>query len=311
MVKSKKGFIVLGIAFVVIIGAAITLINSKIEENTKKQEIIPETKNAESNLKTYKNEALSDALFRAVESGNFSEVKSLIEKGADVNATSDGGEVTPLIIAIRKQFLEIVSLLLKSGADANFRAKDLGSGTAIVEASITGNNDIVKEVLKVKNLTTIDEALFYAAKDGYSEIVKILINAGANVNFSEGMFGNTSLIIADDNLEIVKILINAGVDVNAKDRKGNTALMYAASNGKNAIVLELINAGADVNIKNEYGQTVLMVTSSAGNLEIVKALIGAGADINAMDVDGRTALTEAKTPEIIEALVKAGASSSE
>lgn len=58
-------------------------------------------------------------LMNAVRAGNIDKVKALIAAGADVDARCDGGEISPLGLAIDKRNLEMVRLLLDKGADAN------------------------------------------------------------------------------------------------------------------------------------------------------------------------------------------------
>ena len=61
--------------------------------------------------------------------------------------------------------------------------------------------------------------------------------------------------------------------------------------------------------QNAYGQTGLMIASSHGHLNVVEYLIRREADVNIKDDSGKTALDYAKTPEIREVLIKAGAKS--
>jgi len=51
-------------------------------------------------------------------------------------------------------------------------------------------------------------------------------------------------------IEIVRELINRGADINAKANDGYTALIEASANGRIEVVRELINRGADINAKN-------------------------------------------------------------
>ncbi len=74
-------------------------------------------------------------------------------------------------------------------------------------------------------------ALANAAVYGKLERVKTLIEKeGVDVNARETQtkIGGTALILAaeEGHLEVVKYLINKGADINAKADNGNTALMY-------------------------------------------------------------------------------------
>ena len=157
-------------------------------------------------------------------------------------------------------------------------------------------------------------ALLWASRNGHTEIVEMLINAGADVNAKNNDY-TTALMDASTkrHTEVVRMLIDAGADVNAKNDFSNTALMIASGYYRNdnpEIVRILIQGGADVNAKNDFGSTALMKASQEGHTEIVSMLIDAGADINAKNDYGSTALTLARNPghtEIEEILKQAGA----
>lgn len=50
--------------------------------------------------------------------------------------------------------------------------------------------------------------------------------------------------------ENARLLVDSGASVNAADRHGRTALMEAAANGKEVVVVMLLSYGADVNAKD-------------------------------------------------------------
>jgi len=96
----------------------------------------------------------------------------------------------------------------------------------------------------------------------------------------EGGDGDTPLMIASDNghLDIVKLLVERGADVNARDFCGDTALAYAARKDHNKIVKYLIEAGADAQTQNKYKFTPLDYAVRTLNLESQKYLIRAGGE---------------------------------
>ena len=66
--------------------------------------------------------------------------------------------------------------------------------------------------------------------------------------------------------DIVKLLIDHGANVNAKSSVGNTALTYACCGGYEDVVKILLDAGADVEHQNENGHTPLMEAASCGHV---------------------------------------------
>lgn len=85
--------------------------------------------------------------------------------------------------------------------------------------------------------------------------------------------------------ELVKLLIEAGADVDALAEGGITPLMNAAAEGHDAIVAALLAAGAEVNRQSEEQVTALMETTS---VRIAKRLLEAGADPDLTDYRGYT-----------------------
>ena len=111
-------------------------------------------------------------------------------------------------------------------------------------------------------------ALICAAKKGYLEAVKALIEAGAHLSWEALMFAAEY-----GHVDIINYLIKAGDDLQA-ERKG-WALMLAAKNGHVEAVNALIRAGAS--LKNPDGWTALMYAEEKGHAEVINALIEAGA----------------------------------
>jgi ankyrin repeat protein len=92
---------------------------------------------------------------------------------------------------------------------------------------------------------TTQSHLMLAARDGKTDTVKALIEAGADVNAKDRQ-GKTALVVASEkgHLDSVKILLDNGADVNAKTKDGCTALMFAENIGHREVVRILKEAGA-------------------------------------------------------------------
>jgi ankyrin repeat protein len=207
-------------------------------------------------------------------------VKLLIEKGADVNVTTQYG-LTPIIVACNSENLEIAKLLIEKGANVN------------------AANHIGKTALH----TALDSC--------DREIVDFLIDNGADVNVTT-KYGTTPLIISIKKCEreTITLLIKKGADVNAAEKDGMTALLYATKDGLQSVSRDLIENGANVNAVEKDGWTALMWACEKANLELVKILIGGGADINAKNAYNFTPLIIASKEghlEVVKELCEKGA----
>jgi len=147
-------------------------------------------------------------------------------------------------------------------------------------------------------------ALYKAAGEGRTDIVRYLIAHGANVNYRGSEWGHTPLSEAatrgfDD---VVEILLKAGADAKVKDRSGYTAFSVAVLNGQFDMA-ELLLKYSDVNGADSYGNTWLMAATTTGETEAIRWLVGKGADVNKvsqLEYGGRTALVDAAEVGAVE-----------
>jgi len=162
--------------------------------------------------------------------GCYQVAKLLIDNGANVNAVGNNG-VTPLHRAAQGGYLDVAKLLIEHGADVNSFDKYNGS---------VGTFDIAGRIMDIAISFCSDE-----------EIVKLLLGSGAKLN-------NTELhsAAAKGDAELTKLFVEYGVDFNAVDKKGHTALYYAAKYGYKSVAEVLIAAGADESaiVETNYGK---------------------------------------------------------
>ena len=141
--------------------------------------------------------------------------------------------------------------------------------------------------------------------DGNADAVKLFLTAGMPVETADALRQAVDMGKAN----VVKLLLEHGADKNGKDSFGQSLAMTAASNHHADVLAMLIKAGADINAPNQYRITPLAVAAEQGHLDLVNMLVAAGAKVNARDTSGGTALSVAILrgyKEIVEALIAAG-----
>ena len=140
--------------------------------------------------------------------------------------------------------------------------------------SFTTQSDNIKE-----------RVLYHAVVIQHDKCLKVLLQAGANVNLTDD-FCFTPLMRAakDGYIDGVQSLIQAGADVNKRNKDDCTALILAGFAGHYECVELLLNAGGDVNARgtsrNTNSKTALHAAVSSNNIRFVELLINSGADVN-------------------------------
>ena len=242
-------------------------------------------------------------LVDAVKARDFKTAQSLLHEKVDVNTTQPDGS-SALAWAAHWDDLNTADILIRADADANI-ANDYG---------IT--------------------PLMLACTNGSSNLVQKLLEARANPNAAQWM-GITPLMICSrsGSVEAAKFLLTHGANVNAKDiRRGQTALMWAASRQHVEVARLLTEYGADANAKTQIpndftqrqfitygvqrrdptrpdkirendvhpdptgssgGFTALMFAARQGDVDMARVLVAAGADVSDYSAEYGSALVVA------------------
>ncbi len=182
------------------------------------------------------------------------------------------------------------------------RAVESGN-VAALRAAITAGADV--ETLMPQNPRGTDSPLHVACGHGQVEIVRILLEAGADPMSDDGSGETPAMTMlaggATDSsrLECLELLLaQDAFDPNHQDIDGRTALHSAVDYAGLAFVKTLLEHGADPNLQSAIGWTALHSVADRynenGGADIAKLLFAAGADPCILTIDGRTALDIAK-----------------
>ncbi|MBO7642394.1 MAG: ankyrin repeat domain-containing protein [Alphaproteobacteria bacterium] len=271
-------------------------------ENLSKEELLKVTANLQQKVEkhesvlaevldktihTEKEEVLKeryDQLIAAVKSRNIEKLKSLIDQNIDVDETVYGKFATSLTIAGQEGNKDVAEFLLNNGANLQKSPK------ALIYAVQNGKTDLVKLLLeRGADSNVIDDngcsMLSIALKEGHLEIVKLFLSDSDNRPTLDLLYaGKYKKPMSEDDIIKVKEKLISFKHYDSPDKFGKTPLMYAISSKK---------------------------ISDEDRIEIVRFLLKKKkVTINHFDDGGRTALTYAKSlkkNEIVKLLEDAGA----
>jgi hypothetical protein len=151
-------------------------------------------------------QGVNEDLLNAAKRGDAAAVKSLLAKGADVNAKTRYNQ-TPLMLAAQQGHLEIVKTLLAAGADVDVTDTFYKSVTALSAAADKGHAEIVKLLLE-KGAKTKETALNIGAQRGHAPVVKVALGAGGLSQ--EALDRALGFVDEAENKEIAETLKKAG-----------------------------------------------------------------------------------------------------
>lgn len=218
-------------------------------------------------------------LCAAIYPDNYELVEYLIEHGAKVNMADYDGE-TELFNVDSCKDLRIPLLLLKKGADVNYRNK-IGL-TPLLEAAVFARRDLIDLYMKYK-------PNFKAVTNDGDNMIHLMIRGSLphSVSFPHHLEGVVGKGFDEDLLRFLK---KKKVPINGKNKRGETPFMLGCKNEFDTTeYLEMfIRNGAKINEKDNDGANCLFYCLTKH--QKLKYLIEHGADVNVRNKDGDTAL---------------------
>ena len=258
------------------------------ERKTNVQEVVEMLRTAQ--------KARIDRVFLGIcAEGTAKDVNQALEFGANIGAKDDQDMTTLMYAAKSNADPAVMKVLLDAAAAFN---KDIRN--ILQKVDVNAGNKEGKTVL------------MFAAESNSSDVVQVLLKAGADVNAKDKQDRTVLIwaVVGKAKPEVISMLLDVGADINVKDKQNMTPLMFAVKNNSSEIVQVLLDAGANVSAGNRDGVVALMWAVKNSNLEVVQALLNAGAKADVSDEKGITPLmlaVEKNSPEIMQVLLNAGA----
>ena len=228
----------------------------------------------------------------AAENGNAAVARMLLDAGADPNAAMRGGE-TALMTAARAGDAATVRALLARGADPNAR-DDFRGQTALMWAAARNNAAAVHALAELG--ADVDARTETAARPA----------GGNRLFYAPPPTGFTALTFAarGGHLDALRVLLEAGADVNDSLSDGQSALVVAVANANWALADYMLDRGADPNLAGAgwnalhqlvrtrrmntgFGFPGPIPTGAVDSIDVLRKMIAMGGDVDArMTVNG-------------------------
>ena len=250
-------------------------------------------------------------------------LRALIQAGADVNWKDDSGN-TPLSMAVDGRQVGAVRILLAAGANAAVRDRNGYSPLRLVTNQFYQPEEPLLQQIAVSLLQSSSEIdaedagrlLNRCAQEGWADVASLVVQRGFNV---KGDVGDKTLQDAAKSgyPNVMRVLLEAGAGPDANDPNTQTPLQLALGtvdsaridpNTRLEMVELLVSKGAKVNLKlNPYLSSQqpigIAVTYLPGeNLKIVEFLLAHGAVVTPDLID----LARLKNPpDVVALLLKA------
>ena len=260
------------------------------------------------------------ALFLASAYGHCEIVALLLEKGFPHNLVHYGEySAGSIVFACKRGHCEVVKLLLGNGADVDsaidhdhffnllwefdwlsFMPKDVGLSAmfddapsmhklALVGAASHGHTEIVRLLLDKGAQVGLHSAVTSAIQGGFREVVEIFIERYTEKDLL-GSDGCSPLMCAIryECYEMAKfllekdaeLLLERGAQIDLQDRDGMSALMFTAKDGLFDMAKMLLEKGAQIDMQDKSGRSAVIIASEYQHWGVGKMLIERGAEVD-------------------------------
>jgi ankyrin repeat protein len=225
-------------------------------------------------------------------------VKFFLNLGVLTDARANEDQSTPLHYACSQGFVEVAQTLVEHGADKN--ATSAKGFTPLTYAAQGGHVQVAVMLLKHGALVSPPSlpcsALHLAAQKGFTEMTQLLVQNGANLEYKDHQ-GATPLGLGAFFGQVgpCSVLIQAGA------RERGFALLIAVQQNHEALVRVMFDLGAEKEYRDPNGWNALHFAAYLGRVSILQLLLSRGAKLDQVTAKGLTALQLAKQQGCTEA----------
>lgn len=254
-------------------------------------------------------------LMDAIKKGRLKKANALLKINKKLNFIYNKGKYkneTPLKLAVKKNYHDMVRFFIKKGANTNFKDKDGATALCFVHdlrmAKLLVSNGAKINISIKKGYLKGWTALHFAVSKNQVKVSRYLLNKGANPT-SLSNWGESPLHIAVSvgNVKLFKILYNKKLRNHLKGYYGNS-IMHLVTEPSMAKLLKSL--GFSIKKANKNKMLPIHLASELGELKMVQYFINAASPLNKKNKDGKTALDLTKSRKAARLLKRAGAKNS-
>ncbi len=202
--------------------------------------------------------------------GDVAALDNLLVQNPDLATQTTSHNVSPLMLSCYYKKPEVSNVLLKYVGDLNlFEASAVGKFDVVAHLIFNHPDDV--NHYAADGFTPLGLACYF----GQFEVARYLVLKGGDVNLPSNNGYNVYPLhsaAAGNYTDIARMLVEAGAQVNVKQQAGVTPLHSAAQNGNLALLILLLEKGADVNARMEGGKLPADLASAKGYQEIAEIL---------------------------------------
>ncbi len=245
-----------------------------------------------------------DALLKAIKLNDGIKLRILLDEAADPNYRDSLTGITPLLMATFYDREQMVSLLLKKGADMD--NVPWGLRERRIDASDTPIHE--RELMRIA--ARGDTALITAIRQGHSALAQLLINQGHASPLQPNRRAQSPALFAarKGDTRVMEALLQHGLNPDqaqssqlldyftahiASKEDTRPLIVVAAVNGHADTIAVLLNAGGDPDLRDEAERTALYWAASQGFSNCIGVLLEHDANPNLKNSAGKTALMAA------------------